>query len=227
MSRFTSDRETSGAKNDFTSDRSRSNGNNSERVGFALLEACLLGRIGFVDILLELGASVHARSADGDTPLILAAVQGSSAVVNRLLDKGSDIEARNGHGLTALMEAAFWGNTEVVKTLVERGADVHAVDCKGRTAFDWAGEEERHEVVDLLAAVQESSSADPPHSSDSGLSPRNGEAHRSDLCEISQEGVSRGGCMPAALKDPEAPSPLPTTDCVPRAAGEAREESGL
>jgi len=180
-----------------------------------------------VDILLELGASVHARSADGDTPLILAAVQGSSAVVNRLLDKGADIEARNGHGLTALMEAAFWGNTEVVKTLVQRGADVHAADCKGRTAFDWAGEEERHEVVDLLAVVQQSGSADSPHSSDSGLSPRNGEEHQSDLSAKSQQDVSRGQRIRISSEELEAAPPLADVGSAYTAPAEAPEESGL
>lgn len=135
-------------------------GRGEELSGSALLEACLLGRIGFVETLLELGASVDVRSEEGDTPLILAAVQGSCTVINRLLDKGADIDARNWHGLTALMEAAFWGNAEVVKTLVQRGADVHARDSQGRTALDWAGEEGRYEIVDLLKDVKENCERD-------------------------------------------------------------------
>lgn len=121
--------------------------------GPALLEACLLGRIGFVESLLKLGASVHVRTSEGDTPLMLAAVQGSCEVVRKLLDAGSDIDAFNGHGLTALMEAAFWGNPEVVMLLLERGADTCATDCQGRTALDWAIHEDRRDIIDLLEVL--------------------------------------------------------------------------
>jgi ankyrin repeat protein len=159
-----------------------------------LLEACLLGRIGFVESLLKLGASVHVRSDEGDTPLMLAAVQGSCGVVSRLIDAGSDLDAVNGHGLTALMEAAFWGNTEVVQLLLERGADASATDCQGRTALDWAVHEDRRDIVDLLDALPRSGEASDHDGSEPTVSLPDDEARKQ-----SPDGKSRQVCSGPSL----------------------------
>jgi ankyrin repeat protein len=118
------------------------------RANQALFDACQLGRMGFVTALLDMGASVHARNEDGDTPLIYAAVQGNAQVVKLLLAAGADVEAQNPHGITALMEAAFWGNLEAVEILIRHGARLECQDRAGRTALQWAMNGEGKEVVD-------------------------------------------------------------------------------
>lgn len=120
------------------------------RANQALFDACQLGRRGFVTALLDMGASVHARNEDGDTPLIYAAVQGNAEVVKLLVAAGADVDAQNPHGITALMEAAFWGNLEVVELLIRHGARLKCQDRAGRTALQWAMNGDRKEVVDSL-----------------------------------------------------------------------------
>ncbi len=127
-------------------------GPSRESGGEALLEACLLGRTGYVATLLRIGAPLHATTEDGDTPLILSAVRGSTAVVELLLLAGADVDARNNHGITALMEAAFWGHADVVEVLLDNHADYHARDKQGRTALDWASHEGREDIVTVLTA---------------------------------------------------------------------------
>ena len=116
----------------------------------ALCEACLLGRLGFVAALLDMGVSVDARNEDGDTPLMHAAVQGNPKIVQLLLAADADVEAQNPYGITALMEAAFWGNVEVVELLLQHGASLTCRDRAGRNALQWATKGDRKEVIDFL-----------------------------------------------------------------------------
>lgn len=203
MSPLKNTRRRSTKKSRHTGNTSRSDVSSHELSGPALLEACLLGRIGFVESLLRLGASVHVRTDEGDTPLILAAVQGSCEVLNRLVDAGADLDAQNGHGLTALMEAAFWGNVEVARILVERGADVHVRDRQGRTALDWAVQEDRQEIVGLLDSVMGGAGADGSNGSEPRTSYATGEEHPPDTDGKSHTGRSGTSFMPSASRSPQ------------------------
>jgi ankyrin repeat protein len=72
--------------------------------------------------LIENGADVNARDAEGNTPLILAAFYASPKCVELLLDKGSDANAANKAGVTALVRAAT--SYEKTRLLVDAGAKV-------------------------------------------------------------------------------------------------------
>ena len=63
-----------------------------------------------VQLLLEKGSDIAAKSDNGWTALHLAAANGSGAVVQLLLEKGSDIAAKENNGRTALHEAAADGH---------------------------------------------------------------------------------------------------------------------
>jgi ankyrin repeat protein len=210
-----------------TGNASSPDGSGNELSGPALLEACLLGRIGFVESLLRLGAPVHIRTDEGDTPLILAAVQGSCAVVNQLIDAGADLDAHNGHGLTALMEAAFWGNIEVAKILVERGADIHAKDHQGHTALDWAVHEDRREIVGLLEAAKCGGGSDDPNGSGPTVSLPRAEARELDPDRKSREGGSCASLMLTASRYPETTLPRSAETFAPQAAFGVRDKNGL
>ena len=105
-------------------------------------------------VLLAAGADLHRPTADGTTPLMVAAGLGRSTYTPReprggrslgaekavrvLLDAGADINAVNEADFTALHGAAFRGLNEVITYLVEQGADIDARDFRGRTAYRMA-----------------------------------------------------------------------------------------
>ncbi len=104
--------------------------------------------------LLAAGADLQRTTADGTTPLMVAAGLGRSTYTPReprggrslgaeqavriLLDAGADINAVNEADFTALHGAAFRGLNEVITFLVEQGANIDARDFRGRTAYRMA-----------------------------------------------------------------------------------------
>ena len=72
--------------------------------------------------LIEAGADVNARDAEGDTPLILAAFYAGPRCVELLLEKGADPNAANRSGVTALIRAAT--DYEKARLLIDAGAKV-------------------------------------------------------------------------------------------------------
>ena len=86
-----------------------------------------------VDEMLKQGASANLKDDRGLTPLMYAAIAGSTDAMKLLLDKGADVNARNAFASTALM----WSATDIkkVRLLVERGADVNLASKQGRTAL--------------------------------------------------------------------------------------------
>lgn len=106
--------------------------------------------------------SVHARAANGDSPLLLAiyagaplhaaAVQGHADVVALLLASGADPDARAEGGSTPLLLAAAGGHVEVVESLLARGADPQARDAQGRSAAHHAADRGHAELASRLSA---------------------------------------------------------------------------
>ncbi|MCW5555691.1 MAG: ankyrin repeat domain-containing protein [Verrucomicrobiae bacterium] len=82
---------------------------------------------------LDRGTPVNAHDAQGNTPLMLAAVYGDAACVRLLLDHGAEVNVTNHTGATALMRAAQ--NYDKVRLLVERGAEVNTRSAFGNTAL--------------------------------------------------------------------------------------------
>lgn len=86
-----------------------------------------------VRVLLNAGADANAASAQGRTPLMVAAAAGAIESARLLMAKGADVKARDKAGATAALLAAANGHEELTRMLVERGADVNAVDAAGFT----------------------------------------------------------------------------------------------
>ncbi|PNS14791.1 hypothetical protein CAC42_2020 [Sphaceloma murrayae] len=114
--------------------------------------AVIHGRDDIVDLLLDHGADVQAKSTGGWTPLHNACAQGSHGIVSTLLRAGSDCNARLFNGRTPLHVAAEAGHVDVVKVLL---ADDHvkrvARDSFGFTSFLLAAQQKHRECVNLLA----------------------------------------------------------------------------
>lgn len=68
----------------------------------ALLTACQRGHIEVVRLLLQLGADLEARLADGQTPLFLATASGDIALTQLLLQNGADTARKLKDGRTLI-----------------------------------------------------------------------------------------------------------------------------
>ncbi|XP_066530233.1 kinase D-interacting substrate of 220 kDa B isoform X1 [Hoplias malabaricus] len=93
---------------------------------------------------------VDSRSDNGQTPLMVAAEQGSLEIVQELIRRGANINLDDVDCWTALISAAKEGHVEVVKELLDNNANVEHRDMGGWTAIMWAAYKGRVEVARLL-----------------------------------------------------------------------------
>jgi ankyrin repeat protein len=113
-------------------------------------------------LLVASGAGVQARSALGNTPLLLAARKpGNAGTVKFLIDHGAEIRVVNVFGSTALMAAVAAEDADIVGLLLDRGADVNAkpnmdvdgfIFGGGRTPLMWAAFRGNQRLLALLLA---------------------------------------------------------------------------
>lgn len=82
-----------------------------------LMLAAFRGDAAGVLNLLERGADVNARDADGDTALMFAAFRGHRLVVALLLQYGANVYARARNGWTARKAAQSGLHQEIAETL--------------------------------------------------------------------------------------------------------------
>jgi ankyrin repeat protein len=94
----------------------------AKRIAVDLIHAIRNGDEPVVRKLLDNGADVNARDAEGNTPLILASLYAGPECVDLLLKKGADVNAANKVGVTALVRAAT--SYEKTRLLVAAGANV-------------------------------------------------------------------------------------------------------
>lgn len=100
---------------------------------------------------LDSGVPVNARDAQGNTPLMLAAIYAEAPAVKLLLSRGAEVNVTNCDGVTPLMRAAT--DAEKVRLLLERGAEVNARAASGNTALMLAARPARsHDAVERLLA---------------------------------------------------------------------------
>ncbi|OHE93568.1 hypothetical protein CORC01_11165 [Colletotrichum orchidophilum] len=98
-----------------------------------LTVAARLGRIDFIEYLIENGAGINNTEPDSLSALSEAARQGSLECVRYLVHSGADIDWRDGYGESALFEAAEAQHFEVVGFLLDQGATASGSGWNGRT----------------------------------------------------------------------------------------------
>jgi ankyrin repeat protein len=106
------------------------------------------------ELLAEDPSLLHARDADGSTPLHCAAWKGHAEVARVLLDAGADhsLENDNTHWGGTPLHAAAHGNQKVVaELLIARGADVRLCSFNGRTPLEETIIHQATAVAKLLA----------------------------------------------------------------------------
>ncbi len=92
--------------------------------------------IRFLEILIEVGADVHAKTIEGRTALHNVARFGTPEHVRVLLRAGADINETDIYGRTMLYEALInVRDVKFIEMLLEAGADVNIPDEKGQTAL--------------------------------------------------------------------------------------------
>ena len=124
---------------------------------------------------------LNAQSAQGESPLMLAAIQGQLDLVEKMIKKGADvnktgwtplhyaastgqvkvislllenhayIDAESPNGTTPLMMAGMYGTAATVKLLLEEGADPLLRNQQGLTAQQFAERASRSDSAEILA----------------------------------------------------------------------------
>merc|ERR1712212_807390 len=91
-----------------------------------------------VEVLLQNGADVNAKTKDGSTALMMAAGYGQKDIVKLLLQNNANINVKNKYGTTALMSAAHEGYNDSVEILLQNNADVNLRSNYGHSALYFA-----------------------------------------------------------------------------------------
>jgi ankyrin repeat protein len=98
-------------------------------------------------LLAQPGLKVDEQSPNGNTALMMAALQKNKPAVLALLDKGAQV---NRPGWTALHYAAAAGDIDIMKLLLERHAYIDAASPTGTTPLMLAAREGQEDAVRLL-----------------------------------------------------------------------------
>jgi ankyrin repeat protein len=105
---------------------------------------------------VDLAQNLIAKGADvnktGWAPLHYAATRGHLQMISLLLDNYAYIDAASPNGTTPLMMAAFYGTPPAVKLLLDAGADPLLKNTQGLTAIDFAQKNSRADSAELIAA---------------------------------------------------------------------------
>jgi hypothetical protein len=111
--------------------------------------------------LLQKGANVNSRDANGATALMAASAVGSAEIVQMLLRKKALVNIETKNGATALSYARQYGNDDVARLLLANGARSPSSLSSGMSAAMVAEARKRAELSAALAGsgVYGSSSA--------------------------------------------------------------------
>jgi ankyrin repeat protein len=100
--------------------------------------------------LLDAGAAVDVRNADGDAPLHLGVRPGYSRSVGPLLARGASVDARDDEGKTPLLRAARYNEPHVIRAMLDHGADINAQDTSGWTAMMLSLHAAQDQITEVL-----------------------------------------------------------------------------
>ncbi|KAL1515898.1 hypothetical protein AB1Y20_002512 [Prymnesium parvum] len=166
-----------------------------------------LGHLDIAVLLVERGANVNAKAADGNTPLHMAAREGDAELADFLLGVGADPALLNGQNQTALEVAELWAEEELellhtLRAAVQQKAAQHRLQTRQAIADAKAEAEER-----ARRAAEETGCVDP--STDSQGTAANGVGGASlamALCSLEEE-MGRGASPLEAARRVPAPPP--------------------
>ncbi|XP_074099304.1 ankyrin repeat domain-containing protein 27-like [Cotesia typhae] len=104
----------------------------------ALHYACAIGLAELIQILLDAGANVNARTTNKHrTPLHVACLKSKIQAVKLLLNCCTiDVNVKDYTGDTPLHLSAKNGDSHIIELLLRHGADIHSRNFKGASALD-------------------------------------------------------------------------------------------
>ncbi|WP_329658927.1 ankyrin repeat domain-containing protein [Sulfuricurvum sp.] len=97
--------------------------------------------------------ALEERGFNGNTPLLLSALEGNAMMVARLIEAGADLYAVNGDFNGVLFNACYAGSPDVIRLLIEAGADIDDTNEEGTTALMYAASASRLECVRMLLSL--------------------------------------------------------------------------
>ncbi|KAI8793491.1 ankyrin-3 [Biomphalaria glabrata] len=104
-----------------------------------------------IKLLIDNGASVNQKCANGYLPLSLAASSNRDAVITHLIKKGADVNSVDSrYGMAPLMHAAIAGNVYIVRQLLKYNAAIDITDKWEYTALMLAAQFNKPLVVSAL-----------------------------------------------------------------------------
>jgi ankyrin repeat protein len=129
------------------------NAPSKQQLGQQLLEKIWSRDLDAAMALIDSGADLTVRNAQGKTALHLAAErsqQGKDRLVAKLLAKGADINTRDNAGRTPLFVAAEESDMGVATLLIQKGASVNVPRDDGRTPLMLAAQTDNLPMIRLL-----------------------------------------------------------------------------
>ena len=118
--------------------------------------ASLNGHRAVVQLLLEKGAPVNAKSNENITALLMASERGHKDIIQILLDKGADVNAKDSDGLSPVLLAAQKGYKDVVTLLLNQGADGNVRAKIKDTEYTLLTAAESHKWTDIVERLKKS-----------------------------------------------------------------------
>jgi ankyrin repeat protein len=115
-----------------------------------LSNAVLAGDVARISFLIEKGADVNKRDAQGYTALQSAARNRRAELISVLLAYKADANLRDVDGYTALHHAVLRNHPESVRALAQRGADLSATTPTGYTPLALAIIEDQYKAAMAL-----------------------------------------------------------------------------
>jgi len=99
------------------------------------------------------GEDLEEKGMNGNTPLLLAALEGNAMMVSRLIEAGANLYAINGDFNGVLFNACYSNCPEVIRILIDAGADIDDTNEEGTTALMYAASASRVDCVSMLLAL--------------------------------------------------------------------------
>ena len=109
-----------------------------KRKELELLEACKVGDLGTVEMLLKEGVNKNVKTKNGESLLLLACRNDDKEMVKLLVEKGVKVNGISNKKESPLMVTCGRGNLEIMEYLIKNGADIKTVCSKkprGRLGF--------------------------------------------------------------------------------------------